>query len=209
MEKKTVIRTLLMATLGTMFCVSCDNKKTEPIAETPVKVATGSNLKIGFVELDSLMSQYKFCKDYTLLLTKRGENIASTLEGKEKAFQQAVANFQRKLQEGAFTSQEEAENAQAGLRKQEMEYMQLRERLTMQLNKEQQAYTNEMRDSIQSFLNEYNKTKGFDYIISKAGDNILLAKKTHDITNDVVAGLNKRYKPSKQVSESQSGKTKK
>ena len=80
-----------------------------------------------------------------------------------------------------------------------MEYMQLRERLSMQLAKEQQSYTNEMRDSIQSFLREYNRTKKFDLILSKAGDNILLANKAMDITNDVIAGLNKRYKPRKDI----------
>ena len=31
-------------------------------------------------------------------------------------------------------------------------------------------------------------------ILSKAGDNILLADKKYDITQDVINGLNKRYK---------------
>ena len=31
-------------------------------------------------------------------------------------------------------------------------------------------------------------------ILSKAGDNILLASKRFDITQDVINGLNKRYK---------------
>ena len=33
-------------------------------------------------------------------------------------------------------------------------------------------------------------------ILSKAGDNLLYADKAFDITNEVVAGLNKAYKPS-------------
>ena len=32
-------------------------------------------------------------------------------------------------------------------------------------------------------------------ILSKAGDNILMADKKLDITQDVINGLNKRYKP--------------
>ena len=32
-------------------------------------------------------------------------------------------------------------------------------------------------------------------ILTKQGDNILLADKRFDITNDVINGLNKRYKP--------------
>lgn len=58
-----------------------------------------------------------------------------------------------------------------------------------------------MRDSIQAFLTEYNRTKKFDYIISKAGDNILVANAKYDITKDVVNGLNKRYKQKPEVAE--------
>ena len=32
-------------------------------------------------------------------------------------------------------------------------------------------------------------------ILSKSGDNILFANKKFDITQDVINGLNKRYKP--------------
>lgn len=199
MKTISVCRSFVLATLLVTSLSSCntkqeENKQTAPA--DPAKESIAQVTKIGYVELDSLMSQYKFCKDYTILLTKRGENISTTLSNKEKALQQAVESFQRKLQEGRFTTQQEAEQEQSNLRKQEMEYMQLRERLTMQLSQEQQSYTNEMRDSIQSFLKEYNKVKGFDLILSKAGDNILLANKAMDVTNDVIAGLNKRYKPS-------------
>ena len=38
--------------------------------------------------------------------------------------------------------------------------------------------------------------KKYDIILSKAGDNILFADKKYDITQDIINGLNKRYKPS-------------
>ena len=58
-----------------------------------------------------------------------------------------------------------------------------------------------MRDSIQNFLKQYNKTKKYDFIMSKAGDNMLLANPKYDITNEVVKGLNKRYKTKPEVAE--------
>ena len=66
---------------------------------------------------------------------------------------------------------------------------------------EQAKYNEEMRDSIQNFLKQYNKTKKYDFIMSKAGDNILLANPKYDITNEVVKGLNKRYKTKPEVAE--------
>ena len=47
-----------------------------------------------------------------------------------------------------------------------------------------------------AFLKEYNKDKKYGIILSKAGDNLLYADKAYDITKDVIAGLNKAYKPS-------------
>ncbi len=44
------------------------------------------------------------------------------------------------------------------------------------------------------FLDAYNKDKKYDLILTKQGDNILYAAKRFDITNDVINGLNKRYK---------------
>ncbi len=58
-------------------------------------------------------------------------------------------------------------------------------------------YQQVLRDSLNNFLNEYNKDGRYKMILSKSGDNILYADKALDITNDVVAGLNKRYKKSK------------
>ena len=42
---------------------------------------------------------------------------------------------------------------------------------------------------------EEQDRKDFDLILSKAGDNILLGSSKLDITQDVINGLNKRYKP--------------
>ncbi len=75
----------------------------------------------------------------------------------------------------------------------------LNARLTTSFQEQQIKYTEEMRDSIQKFLKSYNKSKRYDIIFSKAGDNILLANTAYDITNEVLQGLNKRYKASDEV----------
>ena len=71
----------------------------------------------------------------------------------------------------------------------------LEARLTNELAEETQKYNDALRDSLNHFLTAYNKDKKFDMILSKAGDNILYANKKFDITQDVINGLNKRYKP--------------
>ena len=73
----------------------------------------------------------------------------------------------------------------------------MNQRLTNEFQVETDRYNAALRDSIRHFLAEYNKDKRYSLILSKAGDNLLYADKAFDITNDVIAGLNKAYKPAK------------
>ena len=140
------------------------------------------------------MSQYQFCKDFTLVLQKKGNNARNTLSAKQKQLQTAAANFQQKVQNNGFQSREQAASVQAAIERQGQDLQELQARLGSELDAETAKYNQALRDSLQNFLRDYNKTKKYDMILSKAGDNILLASKRYDITQDVVNGLNKRYK---------------
>jgi outer membrane protein len=48
---------------------------------------------------------------------------------------------------------------------------------------------------VNNYIKIYNTTKGYDYILTKIGDNILYANKALDITQDIIDGLNSRYAP--------------
>ena len=197
MNKKNIFGTLALAAMTTLAFTSCNkqNSQAENKSESNTKAAPTS-MKIAYVEVDSIMSQYKFCKDYSLILQKKGQNIQSTLASKQQALQAAAANFQQKVQQNAYT-REQAEAIQAGLQKQSADLLGLNQRLSNEFQVETEKYNAALRDSLRHFLNEYNKDKKYSLILSKAGDNLLYADKAFDITNDVVAGLNKAYKPIK------------
>ena len=197
MNKKNIFGTLALAAMTTLSFTSCNkqNSQAENKSESNTKAAPTS-MKIAYVEVDSIMSQYKFCKDYSLILQKKGQNIQSTLASKQQALQAAAANFQQKVQQNAYT-REQAEAIQAGLQKQSADLQGLNQRLSNEFQVETEKYNAALRDSLRHFLNEYNKDKKYSLILSKAGDNLLYADKAFDITNDVVAGLNKAYKPIK------------
>lgn len=205
MNRKNIFRTVMIVSVAALTMTSC-NKSGKQNDEAPSQAskAAGTSMKIAYVEVDSLMSQYKFCKDYTLLMTKKGQNIRTTLAQKSRALQAAAADFQQKVQANLYT-RERAEQIQAALQKQQADLQTLQERLSSEFDAEQNKYNNALRDSLQGFLKQYNKSKTYSLILSKAGDNILYADKAYDITSDVVNGLNKRYKPSEEM-KSTSGK---
>ena len=49
----------------------------------------------------------------------------------------------------------------------------------------------QLNDSIENYIKEYNKTKGYDAILFKAAG--VYFNPALDITNDIISGLNARY----------------
>ena len=194
MNKKTILRTVALAFVATMGMTSCDksNPQMDQKANASAKAPAG-DMKIAYVEVDSIMSQYKFCKEYSLILQKKGQNIQNTLAQKQQALQAAAANFQQKVQQNAYT-REQAEGVNASLQKQNNDLQILNQRLSAEFQNETDQFNKALRDSIQHYLASYNKDKKYSIIFSKQGDNLLYADKAYDITNDIIAGLNKAYK---------------
>ena len=194
MNKKTILRTVALAFVATMGMTSCDksNPQMDQKANASAKAAAG-DMKIAYVEVDSIMSQYKFCKEYSLILHKKGQNIQNTLAQKQQALQAAAANFQQKVQQNAYT-REQAEGVNASLQKQNNDLQILNQRLSAEFQNETDQFNKALRDSIQHYLASYNKDKKYSIIFSKQGDNLLYADKAYDITNEIIAGLNKAYK---------------
>ena len=191
--KKYIFSALAIAAM----MVSCNNQSPKMDEQPAAGETSASGLKIAYVEVDSLMTQYDFAKDYSVTLQKKSNNARNTLTQKGNALQAAVNNFQQKLNNNGFTSREQAASQQAAIERQQRDLQELQARLENELANETAKFNEALRDSLQNFLKAYNKDKQFDLILSKAGDNILMANKKYDITNDVINGLNKRYKPAK------------
>lgn len=191
--KKNILGMMAVAAIAAL--ASCNNASPK-MDEQPAagEAANGSGLKIAFVEVDSLMTQYEYCKDFTLVLQKKSNNARNTLNQKGQQLQNAMNNFQQKLNNNGFTSREQAESQQAAIQRQQNDLQQLQARLENELANETNTYNEGLRDSLQHFLTKYNKDKKYDLILTKQGDNILYANKRFDITADVINGLNKAYK---------------
>lgn len=190
MKMNILAATALAAVVALSSCNNAVEKDTQALK---TEAADGS-LKIAYIEVDSLMSQYEFCKEFTLELQKKSTNARNTLNSKGQQLQKAVQNFQQKLQSNGFSSREEAERVQMAIQRQESDLNELQNRLATELDSETAKYNTALRDSLKAFLNSYNEDKKYDMILSKAGDNILLSDERFDITQDVINGLNKRYK---------------
>jgi outer membrane protein len=193
---KFILNGFMALAFGLMFAQCAGNNNAAPAAAA-TGAAGASNMKIAFVEIDSLLSKYHFCNDVNEEMLKKEENIRTTLNEKGKKLEKQAAEFQRKYENNGFVSPERAQQEYQRIQKQQQELQELQQKLTNELAAENQKNTLELRDSINAFLKVYNQEKGYDLIISNSGfDNLLYGNPAYNITNEVVEGLNARYNPS-------------
>ena len=193
---KFILNGFMALAFGLMFAQCAGNNNAAPAAAA-TGAAGASNMKIAFVEIDSLLSKYHFCNDVNEEMLKKEENIRTTLNEKGKKLEKQAAEFQRKYENNGFVSPERAQQEYQRIQKQQQELQELQQKLTNELAAENQKNTLELRDSINAFLKVYNQEKGYDLIISNSGfNNLLYGNPAYNITNEVVEGLNARYNPS-------------
>lgn len=156
------------------------------------------HLPIAYINIDSLLINYTFAKEANENLMKKQENSRLDLNTQARQLQSEMGEFQRKLENNAFLSRERAEKEQNRLLKKEQELQQMNGILTQQLVEAQQKMSEELRDTINSFLKEYNKDKKYEIILSNtASDNIMITNEGYDITSEIIELLNKRYEKKK------------
>lgn len=153
-------------------------------------------LPIAYVNVDSLLINYNFAKDLNESLLRKEESTRATLYQRQNQINSAAQEFERKLRNNAFLSQERAQQEQERIVQMNQEYQQLAERLTQEFMLEQEKLNIQMEDTIKARMIEFSKDKHFEIILSnRTTSTVLYADKKYDITNDVITFLNNRYGP--------------
>ena len=172
-------------------CAGNQNGQSTDGAATPGVL---SDIKVAYVEIDTLLSKYNFCIDLNEAMVKKSENVRLQLNQKAQDLQKQQQEFQTKYQNNAFLSAERAQQEYNRINKLSEDLQTLSDKLQSELAAESEKNNLQLQDSIKNFLKEYNKAKGFTLIISNTGmDNLLYADQALDITQEVLDGLNARY----------------
>ena len=192
--KRFKFTAIAAATATILLFAQCANNQANQVAPaaTPATTAEAA-LKVAYVDVDSLLNNYKFSVKLRNDMLRKGENMRMTLSEKGKALEADMNDFRRKVENNVYATRQRAEEEQARILKSQEELARLEQRLVNELSAEDQKNNLALRDSINNFLKEYTKTKGYDLILSKMADNILLGNESLNITKEVIDGLNSRY----------------
>ncbi len=168
-----------------------DNDELLPGQRMPI-VSSGTN-SIVFVNSDLLLQQYELVNVLTAQLEEERKRKDNDFTAKQKAYEEDAAYFQTQVQKQSI-SEESAKQIYEKLMMQQQDLYSLQDQYTAELSKKEFEMNLVLLDSVKNYLNRLNKIYNYDYILSSNNTgNILLAKDTFDITNQVLEGLNKEY----------------
>lgn len=163
----------------------------EAVEEQAVTSSDTGSLKIAYVKADSVILNYNLAQDLHDEFTKKQEAYNAEYGTKRQSFEKEAASFQEKLQRGGFLTEQRAIQERDRLVGREQEIMQLDQELSQKLSEMQATNNQQILDSLMNYLEEYNKTKNYDYILS--GGEVLIGDEDNNITAEVLKALNERY----------------
>jgi len=206
MNKITIIvESILAAAVVALFVLFFTANPQAKKADSQEIIASGELLPIAVINTDSILQHYTLAVEASEKLmssyeesTVKLDTKAKSLQKEAETFQKDVMDFQRKLEANAFLSRERAESEQARLQKKEQQLMakqqdleNLRQKLSADFMNEQAALTQQLQDSVQAYLREFNADGRYHLVLNDA---VLMNKVAgYDITDEVIEALNARY----------------
>ncbi len=154
---------------------------------------SGQSFNIVYVNLDSLQTNYLMAKDLSAGLEQRAKSLDAELSSKQSAFQAKLADFKIKAETGAETRATLAEMEQQ-LNVEQQNLLQLSEKYRKEIAALQAAMQRRVLQAIMDYLKEFNKGKGYKYILRNAfNGEILFADPSLNITAPVLEAINAKY----------------
>ncbi len=153
---------------------------------------------IVYVNFDTLLNNYDMFFDLQKEFLEKQQRLEAELSRTSRSYERQVTDFQDKVQKGLVT-RSEAQQLEMQLMQLQQELMGQRDEYTQELMEEEQVMNRRLQHSIYDFLEEYNRNHDYHYILSHSfGGPFLYTSKDLNITREVLEGLNRKYRESRQ-----------
>jgi len=192
-----IILFVLLAVLYFIQFSSSSSSENIPTIEKELTIQplNEGGLNIAFVNSDTVSKYYEFAKKIQKTLTTKRSEAEGQIKSKYFAYESLVQEFEKASP--IMGDREKMEKAQK-IRLLEQEIMQVEQQLSEQVSRQELELTQSYIVKTNDYMQEIGKTLGYDYVMSyRVGGAMLYANERHDITNEIIKLLNKRYESSK------------
>ena len=199
-----IINIVLVIAVGVLFVLYfTSNEKSSPV-KTEGELADNHSIgkgEMAYINIDTLMNNMDMFFDVRNKLIDKQKSSEAELNSRSKDFEKQAIDFQEKVQKGLIT-RSRAQEIEQELYLEQQNLVGLKDKLSMELAEEEQVMNRQLIYYITDYLEEYNKGKNYQFIISNSlGGPLLYASDKQDITNDVVEGINDKYAKEREKSK--------
>lgn len=163
------------------------------VAASDQEKSTG--LKIAYIKVDSLVVNYDFALVMHENFTRQQESFSKEYASRRSRLESQVAAFQEKAQRGGFLTQDQANGERERLLGEEQQVGKLDQELSSKLAQLQAENNKQLLDSVMNYIKIFNKDRKYNYVFDAAG--VLVGDDAHNITKEILVGLNARYSKAK------------
>ena len=169
-----------------------ETKKGEVLSAAFVGDKTKGDLRIAYLNLDSLNEKYELFKDEAAKLQVIGTNIQQEIAQRE---QQAINKSQSIQKDFELKTKSEQQQAYMILQKIENDFMVFKNTRSAYLDSVQVAISKRGEAALKKFLKTFCADKKIDFVLRDGyASAILFGDSLFSITNIVAEGLNAEYK---------------
>lgn len=185
------------AALPLMSCSGSEEKKDEAANETPKSAKVEGDTfapttNIRYYNMDSVMANYDLVKTYNETNLRATRELENAMQSRQGELQRLASNIQQKVQSNGYLSEASYNADMTELNRKQQAAESYLGNLQARAQQEALRQQQEFIDSINNFLVSYNQDKHYDAILLYSPGQYF--NPALDITADVIAGLNARYK---------------
>jgi outer membrane protein len=191
-----ILNVVLLIAVAVLFYLHFSSgKKTEQVkvaSSNTAGTAPKGEVRIAYFEMDSINNAFQMVKDVRAELSKEEENLNNTLARMQKTYNDKFTQYQSQAKAGMSSIESDKANR---------EMLQLQQRFSAEKQQMEQRLQDlsvrkmqEVKSKVEEFLKDYNKTRGYTYILAYEPGFMFYRDSSYDITGDVVKGLNEQYK---------------
>ena len=188
----TVLSILSLVLISVLFYLHFSQKPVVKAAPALATKTQASDFRIAYFDIDSLQTHFEYFKKVSNEMKARENAMTVELRTLENSYQKKIKEWQER---GANMTQAEGEAAQREYAQMQQRYQKHQMDLEQELQKQKVDLMTDLRKKVEDYLKEYNKEKGYAFILSYEPGFMLYYKDTlYDVTHDLITGLNGKYK---------------
>lgn len=151
----------------------------------------GRTMKVVYVDNNVLMTKYEGMKDSRAEYEKKAAVWQANADTLMSEWQNELKAYEK--ERNRMTAKEKELKEQL-LSTRQQQIGQYQEAVQLKAKEEEQKMTQTVLNEVNDFLKEYGKKHNYTYILGATGiGNIVYANKAHDITEEILKGLNQLY----------------